>query len=94
MIALAEGGVRETVTEGETGAFYDVATVDALCEVVERFDPLAIDPAACVANAARFDVARFQASMQRVADAAIAGERPPKNIRQRPRRARGLALSA
>lgn len=94
VIALAEGGVRETVTEGETGAFYDVATVDALCEVVERFDPLAIDPAACVANAARFDVARFQASMQRVADAAIAGERPPKNIRQRPRRARGLALSA
>src|SRR4051812_42731412 len=38
VIALAEGGVRETVLEGETGAFYERPEVDALAEAVAGFD--------------------------------------------------------
>jgi glycosyltransferase involved in cell wall biosynthesis len=94
VIALAEGGVRETVREGETGTFYEEATVDALADAIRRFDPMAVDPAACVANADRFDVAHFRHSMLRVVDEAVAGDRTARGARPRPRRARGLALSA
>jgi glycosyltransferase involved in cell wall biosynthesis len=94
VIALAEGGVRETVREGETGTFYEEPTVEALMEAVSRFDPMAIDPAACVENAVRFDVARFQHQMQSVVDEALNGDGAARRARRRPRRARGLALSA
>src|SRR6185369_807174 len=52
--ALADGGVRETVLEGETGTFYATSDPAALAEAVVRFDALAVDPGACVENAARF----------------------------------------
>jgi glycosyltransferase involved in cell wall biosynthesis len=94
VIALAEGGVRETVRDGETGTFYEEPTVEALMDAVSRFDPMAIDPATCVENAVRFDVARFQHGMQRVVDEALNGDRAARPARPRPRRARGLALSA
>jgi glycosyltransferase involved in cell wall biosynthesis len=94
VIALAEGGVRETVREGETGVFYEEATVDALRAAVAGFDVSAVDPAACVANAARFDVSRFRQSMKRVVEEAVAGERERGRPRRRPRRARGLALAS
>src|SRR6478736_4910295 len=60
VIALNEGGVRETVQEGVTGVFYDEATPASLVAAVRSFDPLAVDPQACVANAARFDAAHFR----------------------------------
>ncbi|HEY8582892.1 MAG TPA: glycosyltransferase [Capillimicrobium sp.] len=91
VIALAEGGVRETVQEGITGAFYEHADPDALAEVVARFDPLAIDPADCVANADRFDVAHFRHGIQRTVAEACADERPPRDD---PRRVRPRGLGA
>jgi glycosyltransferase involved in cell wall biosynthesis len=94
VIALHEGGVRETVIEGETGVFYEEPTVEALCEAIAAFEPLAVDPAACVRNAERFDVARFRTSMKRVVDAQLAGDRSARGVRRRPRRARGLALAS
>ena len=94
VIALAEGGVRETVLEGETGTFYDENSVDALCEAVRGFDPMAVDPLACQRNAERFDVARFRTAMQRVVDDQLAGDRQARGVRRRPRRARGLALAS
>jgi glycosyltransferase involved in cell wall biosynthesis len=95
VIALAEGGVRETVREGETGTFYEAPTVEALCEAVAAFDALGVDPADCVANAARFDIGHFRHSMERVVGEALAADRQPDSQpRRRPRRARGLALSA
>jgi glycosyltransferase involved in cell wall biosynthesis len=91
VIALAEGGVRETVQEGITGAFYEQADPGALAEVVARFDPMAIDPDDCVANAERFDVAHFRHGIQRTVDEACADERPP---RADPRRVRPRGLGA
>jgi len=91
VIALAEGGVRETVQEGLTGTFYDEPTPDALAEAVARFDALAIDPAACVANADRFDVAHFRHGIRSVVAEACADERPP---RADPRRVRPRGLGS
>jgi glycosyltransferase involved in cell wall biosynthesis len=90
VIALREGGVRETVVEGETGVFFDRPEPAALVGAVRGFDPLAVDPAACVANAERFDVAHFRHGLRALVDRALEADRPP---RPRPRRARGLALS-
>jgi glycosyltransferase involved in cell wall biosynthesis len=90
VIALREGGVRETVIEGETGVFFDRAEPAALVAAVRAFDPLAVDPDACVASAARFDVSHFRHGLRALVDRALEADRPP---RPRPRRARGLALS-
>jgi glycosyltransferase involved in cell wall biosynthesis len=90
VIALDDGGVRETVLEGETGVFYEDAEPDALTAVVADFDALAADPAACRANAERFDVGHFRHGLRAVVDEACAAPRAER--RRRP--ARGLALSA
>jgi glycosyltransferase involved in cell wall biosynthesis len=89
VIALAEGGVRETVLEGETGAFYERAEAGALAEAVARFDALGVDPAACRANAERFDVGHFRHGLRAVVDEACSSPRAER--RRRP--ARGLVLS-
>ncbi len=89
VIALAEGGVRETVQDGITGTFFEDAHPDALAAAVDAFNPRAVDPAQCAANADRFDVAHFQHGVRATIDAALAGSAdriPPR----RPRRARGL----
>jgi glycosyltransferase involved in cell wall biosynthesis len=94
VIALAEGGARETVVEGETGMFYERSDPGALAETVAAFDPLAFDPAACVEQARRFDVARFREGLQRVVSRALAEprvERPARRVRRRPARARSRA---
>lgn len=91
VIAFADGGALETVIEGETGIFFPRADPLALVEAVAGFDPASIDPQACVAQAARFDDARF-ASGLRAAVASADQEREPR-IDQRARRRRLTALS-
>jgi glycosyltransferase involved in cell wall biosynthesis len=93
VIAVHDGGARETVIDGVTGTFFDSADAGALATAVRRFDPLAIDPAACVDNARRFDVEHFRRGMRAVVDDALAGERAPREDR-RPRVPRGLALAS
>ena len=80
--------------EGETGVFYDENSVDALAAAVSGFDPMAVDPMACVRNAERFDVTRFRMAMERVVEDQLAGDRQARGVRRRPRRARGLALAS
>jgi glycosyltransferase involved in cell wall biosynthesis len=93
VIALRAGGVLETVVEGETGVFYDAHDPVALARAVQDFDTLAVDPAACVASAARFDVAQFRAGLTAEVEAALrgAGEDPGSTALARRRRARHLA---
>jgi glycosyltransferase involved in cell wall biosynthesis len=78
VIALGDGGVLESVMEGETGTYYGENSPQALAEAVARFDPLAIDPAACVAAAQRFGTRRFQAMMRGIVSEAVAAERAPR----------------
>jgi hypothetical protein len=94
VVALNEGGVRETVVEGVTGAFFDRPEPGALVEAVRAFDALAIDPQACVDNARRFDSAQFRRGLATVVDEVLDGSgsgarRVPR--RRPPRRSRGLA---
>jgi glycosyltransferase involved in cell wall biosynthesis len=78
VIALGAGGVLESVHEGETGAYYHDSTPEALAERVASFDPMAVDPAACVAAARRFGVVRFQSAMRAIVAEAVAAERAPR----------------
>jgi glycosyltransferase involved in cell wall biosynthesis len=78
VIALAEGGVRENVLDGHTGVFYGERDPEALAEAVARFDPMAVDPRACVASARRFNAARFRHELARIVDGAVARERAPR----------------
>jgi glycosyltransferase involved in cell wall biosynthesis len=78
VIALAEGGVLESVVEGETGTYYGHNTPEALAEVIARFDPMTVDPAVCVAAAQRFASGRFQATMRAIVSEAVAAERAPR----------------
>jgi glycosyltransferase involved in cell wall biosynthesis len=95
VIALADGGVRETVIEGLTGTFYAQPDPATLAAAVRRFDALAVDPAACVENAARFDVGHFRHGMRAVVDRALADERRAgPSRRPSPRRQTGLAWQA
>jgi glycosyltransferase involved in cell wall biosynthesis len=78
VIALGAGGVLESVRDGETGIYYESAEPDVLAQAVEGFDPLAIDPAVCVAAAQRFGTRDFQERLRAIVAEAVAAERSPK----------------
>jgi glycosyltransferase involved in cell wall biosynthesis len=64
VIAYRAGGALDTVVEGETGAFFDEPTPEALAAAVRAFDPDTIDPRACAQNAARFDASVFRRKLR------------------------------
>jgi glycosyltransferase involved in cell wall biosynthesis len=78
VIALGEGGVRESVAEGVTGTFYDRPEPDVVAAAVAGFDPLSVDPDACRAAAERFGAGRFRAQLKRIVAEAVRAERPPR----------------
>ena len=86
VIALNAGGVRETVVPGETGTFFERPEPAALAAAVERFDPLAIDPQACVEQASRFDRDRFREGLTSAVAAALAEPRAERRAARRARR--------
>ncbi len=88
VIAAEAGGALETVVEGVTGCFWTGGPA-GLAEAVASFDPNAVDPAECVANARRFDVEAFKSALPRHIDEALAaaGDHPEQRGRA-PRRVR------
>ena len=60
VIAFGQGGATETVINGTTGTFFTEPTADSLANVLRTFDRKKFDPAACVAQAKRFDRATFE----------------------------------
>jgi glycosyltransferase involved in cell wall biosynthesis len=95
VIALADGGVRETVIDGLTGTFFSGPDPEGLVDAVRRFDPMAIDPQVCVENAERFDESHFRHSIRAIVERARQDDRPLRGARRRPPlRARGLAGQA
>lgn len=74
VIAAAEGGARETVVDGVTGRLWD-GGAEELAAAVADFDPLAVDPDACVENARRFDAEAFRAALPRAVEAAVVDKR-------------------
>jgi glycosyltransferase involved in cell wall biosynthesis len=59
VIARAGGGALETVLDGVTGCFWSGGPQE-LAAAVRAFDDAAVDPEACVRQAARFDSRAFQ----------------------------------
>ncbi len=58
-IAYRGGGARETVLEGETGAFFDDPTAESLAAVLRNFDPRCYDARRLRAHAETFSPSRF-----------------------------------
>jgi hypothetical protein len=95
VIALDEGGVRETVLDGLTGTFFAGNDPAALAAAVAGFDVDAVDPQVCVDNAERYDEAHFRHGIRAIVDRARQSDRPLRGARRRPPlRARGLAGQA
>jgi len=59
VIAFGEGGVKDTLVDGETGVLFSEQTEKALESAVERFEKLSFDPAVLREKANRFSKARF-----------------------------------
>lgn len=72
VIALARGGLLETVVEGETGTFFDEPSPAAIAAAVERFDSLSpeVAPQRCRERALQFSAQAFR---ERFRDFAMAG---------------------
>jgi glycosyltransferase involved in cell wall biosynthesis len=68
VIAYGVGGVRDSVADGSTGVFFHDQTVDGLCEAIERFERLSLDPDVARENAARFRPERFDRELSAVID--------------------------
>jgi glycosyltransferase involved in cell wall biosynthesis len=66
VVALRSGGLRETVIEGVTGTFFEAPDSAALMSALTDFDPMSIDPASCIASAARFDPRSFRDGIRRI----------------------------
>jgi glycosyltransferase involved in cell wall biosynthesis len=73
VIARRGGGALETIAEGLTGCFWSGGP-EELAEAVLAFDADAVDPQACVANAARFDASVFRRRMLAEVRAALEPE--------------------
>lgn len=70
VIALRQGGVQETVVEGETGVFFDKPTVASLAKAIGEFAKKRQDwSAACVDRAQTFGIARFTREIQEFVNA-------------------------
>ncbi|CAN5486037.1 glycosyltransferase [soil metagenome] len=72
VIALARGGVLDSVIPDVTGVWVEDQSVDALVDAVHRFERLESDTDLLVRHASRFSVARFQDELGRVIDEALA----------------------
>lgn len=72
-IAPSRGGALETVVDGVTGRLWDGGAAE-LADAVRKFDDRAVDPAACVENAQRFDTSVFNVAFPREVERAIRGD--------------------
>lgn len=61
VIAFGEGGVLDTVREGETGILFGAQTPDALIEAMQRAAGVSLDAGVLRANALEFSTDKFKA---------------------------------
>jgi len=60
VIALNQGGVKETVIDGKTGLFFNERTPEALAEAVKKFEKMKFNPEDCINQAKKFSKKRFK----------------------------------
>jgi glycosyltransferase involved in cell wall biosynthesis len=71
VVALGDGGARETVVDGETGILVAEPTVEAFTAGLNRATEASFDPAAARANALRFSKEQFVTSIKAALNDAI-----------------------
>lgn len=81
VIALGRGGATETVVDGETGVLFEQPEPDSLRAAIERFEALDVSADACLANAQRFDLPRFEQQLRTFVEQAVA-EHPERLLRE------------
>lgn len=64
VIAYRAGGTLETVIEGQTGIFFDVQTVDAVVDAIQRFETLHWDSLAIRRSVQKYDVSNFKQQLR------------------------------
>lgn len=64
VIAYGAGGVRDSVIDGETGVLYHPASVDGLCQGIQRFESLTFDERTLRSNVLRFAPERFRSAFE------------------------------
>lgn len=72
-IAFGQGGVRETVIEGETGILFQEQSAKSIAAAIGTLETIAWDAAAGRRNATRFSPARFHAELDQEISAVLAG---------------------
>lgn len=60
VIALAQGGVLETVVDGKTGIFFNERTPEALVSAVKKFEKMRFSQEECIKRAKKFSKERFK----------------------------------
>lgn len=60
VIAFGQGGVCESVIDGETGLFFEEQTPESIVAAVGEFEGMKFDPGVIRQNAERFGAARFR----------------------------------
>ncbi len=63
VIALNQGGVKETVVNGKTGLFFDERTPESLMQAVKKFEKVKFKQEDCIAQAKKFSKERFKKEM-------------------------------
>ncbi len=64
VIAYRAGGTLETVIDGQTGIFFDVQTVDAVVDAIQRFETLHLDSVAIRRSVQKYDVRNFKQQLR------------------------------
>jgi glycosyltransferase involved in cell wall biosynthesis len=64
VLALGQGGARETVVENQTGLFFDEQTPQAIIKAVENFEPDKFTEEDCRTQAEKFSKREFKRKFQ------------------------------
>jgi glycosyltransferase involved in cell wall biosynthesis len=73
VLALGEGGSRETVVDGVTGTLVEDGSPERFAEAMREVDFSRFDPSAARANAERFSATRFRERLRAAVGAAQGG---------------------
>jgi glycosyltransferase involved in cell wall biosynthesis len=65
VIALAQGGVLESVVPGKTGEFFKDPTVESLIRILKRFDISNYQSEDCIRQAKKFSKERFKVEIKK-----------------------------
>lgn len=68
VIAIRQGGVRETVVEGKTGVFFDDLSEESLEGAIKKFEKMKILAEDCRSQAEKFSLGRFKKEIKEFVD--------------------------